>query len=238
VNKYGSEAVTPAGIARGKGDRVLIDIAQALDRFGSEAWIRPYAEMNGWWNPSCAYNSGGSYRGSAHSTKNFRMAFRRTYLIAHGGSIADINAKLVESGMPKLDRTNDLPLNDVKVVWNPQGFGSPDLKGNSADAYFPGNSYVDIVANDLYDYGRGVEWEANLDLFKAHPEKPYAIGEWGLAKGIDHPDFVQRMANFVSSHNRVAAIIYYRSQTGSDFDLAHKPNSRAAYRKYILPLAN
>jgi hypothetical protein len=238
VNKYGHEGITPAGITNGKGDRVLIDIAQAIDRFGSEAWVRPYAEMNGHWNPYCAYNSTGSYRGSAHSTKNFRKAFRRTYLIVHGGSVADIDAKLVASGMPKLDRTSDLPLNDVKVIWNPQGFGSPDLKGNSADAYFPGNAYVDIVANDLYDYGRGVEWEANLDLFHAHPEKPYAIGEWGLGPGIDHPDFVQRLANFAKNHSRVEAIIYFRSQTGSGFDLAYKPNSRAAYKKYVLPLAD
>ena len=237
VNKYGNEAITPAALANGKGDQVLIDIAQALDRFGSFAYVRPYAEMNGWWNPYCAYNSTGSYRGAAHSTKNFRMAFRRTYLIVHGGSIADINAKLVASGMPKLDRTNDLPVNDVKVIWNPQGFGSPDLNGNSADAYYPGDNYVDVVANDLYDYGHGVEWEANRDLFLAY-SKPYAIGEWGLGPGIDHPDFVQKMANFVSSHNRVKMIIYYRSQNASDFDLAYKPKSRAAYKRYILPLAN
>ena len=238
VNKYLHEGITPAGIANGKGDRVLIDIAQAIDRFGSEAWVRPYAEMNGHWNPYCAYNANGSYRGRAHSTKNFRKAFRRTYLILHGGSVADINAKLVASGMPKLDRAGGLPVNDVKVLWNPQGFGSPDLKGNSAAAYFPGNAYVDIVANDLYDYGRGVEWEANLDLFKAHPDKPYAIGEWGLGPGIDHPDFVQRMATFAKKHSRVEAIIYFRSQTGSDFDLAYKRKSRAAYQKYIVPLAN
>ena len=150
---------------------MLIDIAQALDRFGSFAYVRPYAEMNGHWNPYCAYNSNGSYRGAAHSTKNFRKAFRRTYLIVHGGSVADINAKLVDSGMPKLDRTNDLPVNDVKVIWNPQGFGSPDLKANSADAYYPGDKYVDVVANDLYDFGRGVEWEANLDLYRGAPRQ-------------------------------------------------------------------
>ncbi|HLM93999.1 MAG TPA: hypothetical protein VK273_09325 [Gaiellaceae bacterium] len=236
VNKYGNEAITPAGLANGKGDRVLIDLARALDRFGSFAYIRPYAEMNGYWNPYSAYNSNGTYRGRAHSTKNLRKAFRRTYLIVHGGSLADINAKLVDAGMPKLDRTNDLPENDVKVIWNPQGFGSPDIKANSAAAYYPGDNYVDIVANDLYDYGRGVEWEANLDLYRAHPDKPYAIGEWGLGPGIDHPDFVQKMANFVSSHSRVETIVYYRSQTGSTFDLSNKPKSRAAYKRYIIPL--
>lgn len=238
VNKYGNEAITPAGIARGKGDRVLIQISQALHRFGRFAYVRPYAEMNGHWNPYCAYNSNGSYRGKAHSTKKFRKAFRRTYLIVHGGSVATINAKLVDSGMPKLGRTADLPVNDVKVMWNPQGFGSPNLKGNSAQAYYPGNGYVDVVANDLYDYGRGVEWEANLDLYRAHPGKPYAIGEWGLGPGVDHPKFVQKMAGFVKNHPRVEAIVYYRSQSGSTFDLAYKPSSRKAYKQYILPLGN
>ena len=194
--------------------------------------------MNGHWNPYCAYNSNGSSRGAAHSTKNFRNAFRRTYVIVHGGSVADINAKLVASGMPRLDRTKALPVNDVNVIWNPQGFGSPDLKANSADSYYPGDKYVDVVANDLYDFGRGVEWEANLDLYRGHPGKPYAIGEWGLGPGIDHPDFVQKMANFVSNHRRVETIIYYRSQSGSTFDLSSKPRSTRAYKRYILPLAN
>jgi len=54
----------------------------------------------------------------------------------------------------------------------------------------------------------------------------------------DPADFVQKMANFVSSHPRVETIVYYRSQNGSTFDLAHKPNARAAYKRYILPLGN
>ena len=39
------------------------------------------------------------------------------------------------------------------------------------------------------------------------------------AQAIDHPGFVQKMAKFVSSHPRVETIIYYRSQSGSTFDL-------------------
>ena len=46
------------------------------------------------------------------------------------------------------------------------------------------------------------------------------------------------MANFVSNHRRVETIIYYRSQSGSTFDLGSKPKSARAYKRYILPLAN
>ena len=70
------------------------------------------------------------------------------------------------------------------------GFGSPDTRANSADAYYPGNSYVDVVADDIYDMGGRYEYDAMVDLYRAHPDKPFAIGEFGLW-GLDHPGFVQ-----------------------------------------------
>jgi hypothetical protein len=227
--------IRPAGIARGYGDRVLVQIAKAINRFGSTVYVRPYAEMNGWWSSYCAYNQNGTYRGWAYSTKNFRKAFRRTYLVIHGGSISAINAALKASGMPAMRRTTDLPVNPVKVFWNPQGYGSPNLPGNTAASYWPGADYVDVVANDLYDIRGKAEWTANLALYRAHPDKPYAFGEWGLW-GIDDPSFVKHMADFVRWHPRVKLIVFYKSESGSIFDLASKPYSRAAYKRYIVPL--
>jgi len=227
--------ITPLGIARGKGDRVLVQIAKAIHRYGSMVYARPYAEMNGHWSTYCAYNQNGTSRGRSYSTKNFKRAFRRTYLVMHGGSITAINAALRDSNMPIMNRVTDLPVNPVKVFWNPQGFGSPNLRGNRAAAYWPGSKYVDVVANDLYDINGRAMWEANLALYKAHPDKPYAFGEWGLW-GIDDPSFVRQMASFVKNHRRVELIVFYKSQRGSMFDLANKPRSRAAYKRYIVPL--
>jgi hypothetical protein len=235
-NTYGKEAITPRGIARGYGDRYLVQISKAANRFGRDSYIRPLAEMNGHWNYYCAYNSNGSYRGSAHSTGNFRRAFRRIYLIMKGGTRADINARLANIGMPPLRISGDIPENPfVRVVWNPQGYGSPNLARNSANSYYPGDRYVDVVANDLYDIRFKAEWDANLALFRSHPSKRYALGEWGLW-GIDDPAFVRRMAQFVSTHPRVEAIVYYKSERGSIFDLGSKPKSLAAYKRYIVPL--
>jgi len=237
-NTYGKEAITPRGIARGYGDRYLVAISKAANRFSSVAYIRPLAEMNGHWNYYCAFNANGSYRGSAHSTGNFRRAFRRIYLIMKGGTHADINARLASLGLPGLRVPGDIPENPlVRVVWNPQGYGSPNLPKNNANSYYPGDRYVDVVANDLYDIRFRAAWDANLALFRSHPSKPYAIGEWGLW-GIDHPAFVRHMAQFVSSHPRVEAIVYYKSERGTIWDLGSKPNSRAAYRNYIVPLGS
>jgi hypothetical protein len=235
-NKDDREVITPRGIARGYGDKYLIRISAAAHRFGRASYIRPLAEMNGHWNPYCAYNSSGSYRGDAYSTKNFRKAFRRIYLIMHGGLRSDLNARLRNLSMPALKTTHDLPENPfVKVFWNPQGYGSPKIAKNSANSYYPGDRYVDVFGNDLYDIGYRAAWEANLRLFKSHSSKPYVIGEWGLW-GIDDPSFIRHMRRFVSAHPRVEALVWYKSQKGSIFDLGSKPKSLAAYKKYIVPL--
>src|SRR5205085_11128389 len=52
--------LSPAEIARGKGDAFLLAINQAVAAFGKPIYVRPLAEMNGAWNSYCAYNRNGS----------------------------------------------------------------------------------------------------------------------------------------------------------------------------------
>ncbi|MDQ3669913.1 MAG: hypothetical protein M3377_06490, partial [Actinomycetota bacterium] len=179
----------------------------------------------------------GTRRDAAHSTYWFRHAFRRMYLILHGGSKDMINARLARFGLPGV--ATDLPANPyprLRVVWNPQGFGSPDLPGNSAQAYYPGDAFVDVVGNDLYFVRGKAMWAAADALYDAHPTKAYSFPEWGLW-GMDDPTFIRRMARFVRYHPRVEMIAYFNSESGSVWDLASKPLSRRAYRESIVPLA-
>jgi Glycosyl hydrolase family 26 len=236
--KGGAEYITPLGIANGKGDTYLVDLNKEAAFWGGPLIVRPMAEMNGHWNYYCAYNQNGTSRGPSHSTKAFKNAFRRIYLIMHGGTRDAINAKLAKWGMPALKVGHDLPelpFPQMRVLWNPQGYGSPNLAGNTANSYYPGDSFVDIVGNDLYSIRGKAEWDANLKLYGSHPTKQYAIGEWGVW-GIDDAAFIRRMASFVRYHRRTVMIAWYKSQSGSIFDLGNKPNARAAYRKYIVPL--
>jgi hypothetical protein len=232
----GAEAITPQQIAQGKGDAYLIALNAAVNGWGQEIYIRPFGEMNGYWNKYCAYTKSGAVK-PGHQTSWFRKAFARVYLIVHGGTAADIDAKLKALGMPPL-AGGDLPSNPMpmtRVIWNPQGFGDPDIQGNSAKAYYPGNAYVDVVGDDLYDIQGKAEWVAANALYKAHPGKPFSFPEWGLW-GIDDPVFVKTMGQFVRSHPRTEMLAYYESVPGSVFDLQTKPASQAAYRKYIIPL--
>ena len=226
--------ISTLDVAQGRADSFLLQLNAALAGFGGLVYVRPMPEMNGHWNEYCAFNRDGSSRGPRYSTEAFRKAFARVALLARGGSAGYLTARLRKLGLPGV--AGDLPRTQARIVWNPQGFGNPDLPTNSAQAYFPGNAYVDVVANDLYRQVRGAPaWDANERLYAAHPEKPYAIAEWGLW-GIDDPEFVERMAAFVKGHPRMELLAYFSSRPGSPWDLASKPRSLAAYRRLITPL--
>jgi hypothetical protein len=226
-------AVAPLDIATGKGDAFLLELNRTLGASGAPVYVRPMPEMNGHWNEYAAFNRDGSSRGPRYSTATFRGAFARIALLARGGPRGALNAKLRKLGQPGI--AGDLPATQARLVWNPQGFGSPDIPANSAQAYYPGDAYVDVVANDLYDQGFKAAWDANEKLYAAHPSKPFAIAEWGLW-GIDDPPFVERMAAFVKSHRRIEFLAYFSGSPGSVWDLASKPRSRATYRRVITPL--
>jgi hypothetical protein len=224
---------TPLDIARGRTDTYLITLNGALASFGGLVYVRPMPEMNGHWNEYCAFNGDGSSRGPRVSTAAFRKAFARIAIIARGGPAGQVNARLRKLGLPGV--TSDLAKTQARIVWNPQGYGAPDIPANSAAAYYPGDAFVDVVANDLYRQATGAAWEANEALYRTYPHKRYAIAEWGLW-GMDDPAYVERMAAFTRTHSRMEFLSYFNSKPGSLWDLGSKPRSRSAYRKLVTPL--
>ena len=227
------EVINPREIAMGRGDAFLLALNAAIAQFGDLVYVRPLPEMNNYRRPYCAVDASGRSKGGDYSTPMFRKAFARIAIIVRGGTKRNVNARLRALGLPGV--SGDLPPVMARIVWNPQGYGSPDLAANSAQAYYPGDRYVDVVANDLYDQGYNAAWDANERLYNAHPAKPFGIGEWGLWS-IDDPAFVERMATFVRQHRRVEFIAYFSGSVASPFDLATKPRSRATYRRVITSL--
>jgi len=239
VKSNAHEAITPRAIANGYGDGYLIAMNKAIFDYARPIYIRPMAEMNGWWNFYSAFNQNATSRGPSHSTKSFRLAFKRIYVILHGGDVATLNTRFANWGVRKLQSDKlTLPENTyptLKVFWNPQGFGSPDIPANSADSYYPGDDYVDVVGDDIYDQGGRYEYQAMVNLYRAYPTKPFAIGEFGLWN-LDDPGFIQDIANFIKNRPRTELAIFNRAESGSIFDLGTKSRSRGAYRHYISPL--
>jgi len=236
---YGrAETATPRGIALGQNDSFLFELNAVIAAWpGDRFYVRPFPEMNAHWEATCAYNRNGTRRDVAHSTLWNRKALARIAIVTRGGTAATVNAQLSQLGLPGVAR--DLPVTTPKlrIVWNPQGFGAPDVPGNAPEAYYPGDAYVDVVGDDLYDLrGHGAAWAAAEKLYKSHPTKPFAFPEWGIW-GFDDPQFVRRMATWVRRHRRVELIAYFSGRPGSVWDLASKPSSLSAYRAGITPLA-
>jgi hypothetical protein len=228
---------TPQAIAQGQTDQFLFQLNSEISTWpGDRFYVRPFPEMNAYWVASSAYNQNGTHRDAAHSTRWNRKALARITVILRGGTHDVMNAKLAQLGLRGVGA--DLPVTTPKlhIVWNPQGFGAPDLVGNSAQAYYPGDAYVDVVGDDLYDIrGHGATWAAAEKLYKAHPSKPFAFPEWGLW-GFDDAQFVRDMAKWVRQHRRMEFIAYFSGRSGSIWDLASKPFARAAYSTLITPL--
>jgi len=238
TGSYGAaQTATSRGIALGQNDRFLFQLNVVVARWpGTRFYVRPFPEMNAHWSGTCAYNRDGTRRDAAHLTQWTRQAFARIAIVLRGGSRHVGTASLAKLGLPGVAADLSVTTPKLRMVWNPQGFGAPDVAGNSAQAYYPGDAYVDVVGDDLYDMpGHGATWSAAQKLYDAHPSKPFAFPEFGLW-GFDDPEFIRHMAKWVRQHRRVEFVSYFSGSPGAIWDLATKPASRSAYRALITPL--
>lgn len=227
--------LTPSAIALGKGDAHLIGLAQAIADSGKPAIIRPLGEMNNSKNPYCAFAPGGGRKGAAYSSRNYKRAFQRIYILMHGGTAQAMTARLRALRMPGVG--TDIPAKrspQMTVVWNPLAVGVPNVSGNHYRAYYPGSKYIDAYGNNYYNTGGGYAFHRTQELYQAFPSKPFMFPEWGLS--VDDPAYVKAFAQFVRGHQRVRFISFFNGPAGGAYDIGTKPRSRAAYRRFIVPL--
>jgi len=228
--------MTPSAIALGKGDAHLIGLAQAIAASGKDAIVRPLAEMNNSKNPYCAFTPGGSRRGAAYSTRWYKKAFQRIYILMHGGTAEAVTTRLRSLGMPGL-RT-DVPISrypKMTVVWNPLAVGVPAVRGNGYRDYFPGLKYLDAYGNNYYNTSGVYAFHRTEGLYKAFPTKPFMFPEWGLS--VDDPGYIKAFGTFLRRHRRVRFASFFNGPAGGAYDLGRKPRSLAAYRRLITPLS-
>jgi hypothetical protein len=227
--------MTPSAIALGKGDAHLIGLAQAVADAGKPVIIRPLAEMNNSKNPYCAFTPGGGRRGNAYSTRWYRKAFQRIYILMHGGTAQAMTARLRSLRIPGVGV--DIPVSrypNMAVVWNPLAVGVPNVRGNHYRDYFPGARYVDAYGNNYYNTGGGYAFHRTQELYRAYPGEPFMFPEWGMT--VEDPAYVRAFATFVRTHRRVRFISFFNGPAGGAYDLGGKPRSRAAYRRFVVPL--
>jgi hypothetical protein len=205
----GHELISLAQIAAGQGDEYLIRLNKLFASKHLRAYVRPLGEPNRCLNIYAAYDCAGNPREAADSTRNYRRAFRRIYVIVHGGGkAAVIDQRLREAGLPPLQSSvGGLPKAPVAIIWSPLPAGSPKSPKNRPRNYYPGDRWVDWAGTDFY--ASYPEWGALDGLYKRYAGKPFAITEWGVEAG-DDPAFVSRLFAWVKSHPRCKMLVYYQ----------------------------
>ncbi len=111
--------------------------------------------------------------------------------------------------------------NQFVIVWNMNGASSVPA------ADYPGDSYVDQIGIDQYDYsGYAANMQAAISFAAAHG-KPIQVDEWGVM-GHDDPNYINSMASLMlNPANDVALQVYFDNATNV---LTNYPNALAAYR--------
>jgi Glycosyl hydrolase family 26 len=241
-NNDGHELIDPRSIAQGYGDEYLLRLNELFWAKKMAAYVRPLGEPNRCLNVYAPYDCAGKPRDAAHSPRWYRLAFRRIYLLLHGGGKrSKIDARLAHAGLPPLrSSVRGLPRAPVAVIWSTLPAGSPTIPQNRPRHFYPGSEYVDWVGTDFYSDNQ--DWKALTGLYNRFSDKPFTIPEFGVSSG-DDPGYVKRLIVWVRHHERCKMLVYYQDfGASSSYRIQNYPASlavldRALHHKLFPPFA-
>lgn len=224
-----TELISPRSIAKGYGDEYLVRLNKLFWAKKMPAYVRPLGEPNRCLNVYAAYDCAGNLRDAAHKPRWYRLAFRRIYILVHGGgSRARINARLGETGLAPLKAAaKGLPKAPIAVLWSTLPAGSPTVPHNRPKYFYPGDEYVDWVGTDFYSDNQ--DWKALTGLYNRYSSKPFSIPEFGISTGADDAGYMSRLMGWVRSHKRTKMLVYYQDfGSSSTYRIQNYPASLAA----------
>lgn len=159
-------------IAQGRHDTYIRNTARAIKAYKKPVFMRFAHEMNGNWYPW-----GGSVNGNS----------AKQYIATH---------KYVYSLFEKEGVSN------VTWIWSPNAGNVPERKGNDLTDYYPGDSYVDWVGIDGYNFGtslaNGPGWQSFDAIFADSYDK--------VTRMTDKPIMLAEMASSEQGGNKAAWI--------------------------------
>jgi hypothetical protein len=129
--------------------------------------------------------------------------------------------------------------NNVRWVWSPNNFDVP--ASNRLESYYPGSSYVDVMAADLYNWGSAKPqwggWQSFSQIFSgvyrrlsALGPQPIWIGEVGCApNGGDKAAWIRDMFAQARSMSRLKAIVWFNVDKELDWRAAPTAAIAAAF---------
>jgi hypothetical protein len=232
-NQDGHELISPRGIATGGGDGYLIRLNKLFWAKKMRAYIRPLGEPNRCLNVYASYDCAGKLRDAAHKPRWYKRAFRRIYVVVHGGGKRrQINHRLRRAGLPPLRSSlGGLPRAPVEVIWSPLPAGSPTKPKNRPRHFYPGRRWVDWAGTDFYSDNQ--DWKGLTGLYNRFSGKPFAITEWSVSTG-DDSGFVRKLLAWVKHRRRARMLVYYQDfGSSSSFRIQNWPASLGVLRNAL-----
>ncbi|NOZ20433.1 MAG: hypothetical protein GXP25_05020, partial [Planctomycetes bacterium] len=223
-------------IIAGQQDAYLDQVAAFAVNYNHPIIITFACEMNGDWFPwSGVNNGGGTLTGYGDPTK------------------PDGPERYVDAYRHVVDRFRADGADNVIWVFQPDAYPAPETSWNRADAYYPGDNYVDWLGvsvygkqtkgDDDYPFRQGLDSAYTLFTNLA-PGKPVMVAEWGRAELSPSGSKAQWITSALTdlAANRwpnVRAICYWDEawtnddNSLSDLRINSSTASRNAYRSGI-----
>ena len=207
-------AVKLSEIAAGRYDAYIDDWARGARSFGSEVWVRWGHEMNGNWYPW-------SLSANGQNATLWKAAYKRIH-----------------------DRFRRAGASNVRFVWCFNAESVPAAPWNDALKTYPGDSYVDAVAVDGYNFGDTTahsRWQSFEEIFaaplaraaKAFPNKPLWIAETGCAStGGDKVEWLRDMDSALRNRlTKVESVTWFEAAKEADWRMVSSAESARAAKR-------
>ena len=230
-NNDGHELISPRAIAQGFGDDYLIRLNRLFWEKEMRAYIRPLGEPNRCLNVYASYDCDGNPRDAAHKPRWYKLAFRRIYVVLHGGGQSgEIDARLRAAGLPPLRSDARRPAEGADR--GPLEHAARRLAHRAPQPttpLLPRRRWVDWVGTDLYSDNQ--DWKALAGLYRRFSNKPFALPEWGVSGG-DDPAYVRKLMTWVQRHRRCKMLVYYQDfGSTSSYRIQNYPASLAVLQQ-------
>jgi hypothetical protein len=158
-----------------------------------------------------------------------------------GGTVnSNTPAQYVQAWRHMVDIFRQVGAGNVRFVWSPNNDDVP--ASNAMESYYPGASYVDVLAVDGYNWGSGSPghggWKSFSSVFmraydrlKALGPQPIWIAEVGTSDdGGDKAAWIRDMFAQARNMDRLQAIVWFNENKERDWRAAPTGDIAAAFR--------
>ncbi len=201
-------------IANGEYDSYIAEWARQVKNVGDPVFVRFANEMNGDWDPWCAWFY-------SKDPDLYILAWQRIH-----------------------DIFEQQGADNAIFVWNPHDRSFPDFKWNRAEMYYPGGNYVDWVGLTGYNNGTGFTyeyWRNFNDIYcplyneylRKFPGKPFMITEFSCSElGGDKAAWINDCMHSLAAYPNIRIAVWYDQTDGKRYyRIDSSPTAKEAFRQ-------